>query len=251
VDTYHHIITHIQADYADERDSVHLLAIVDKIATHFKQHNLLLKNILADGGFGSGLNYALLESCGYTAYIPLQGSYHPVREGFSYDARKDVYLCRQGKELSNQGIRLEKGFANATYLAKQGECTACPLKKVCCQNRGRKKLVVTAYHNHYQRMQQRLESRRGKYMKWRRMATVEPVFGSLLNYFGMWRANARGKQSAHKMMLMAAVAYNLQKLLRGLTHPKAKSQIMHLQQVNILYFLFFFVVPQPRRFLCN
>ncbi len=161
-----------------------------------------------------------------------------------------MYLCRQGKELSNQGIRLEKGFANATYLAKQGECNACPLKKVCCENRGRKKLVVTAYRNHYQRMQQRLESRRGKYMKKRRMATVEPVFGSLLNYFGMWRANARGKQAAHKMMLMAAIAYNLQKLLGGLTHPRAKSQIMVLQQDNIVYFLFFLVVPQPRRFIC-
>jgi hypothetical protein len=30
-------------------------------------------------------------------------------------------------------------------------------------------------------------------MKGQRMATVEPVFGSLLNYYGMKRSNAKGK----------------------------------------------------------
>jgi hypothetical protein len=248
VDTYHHVITHIQADDADERDSVHLLAIVEKLALRLKQYGLPLQHTLADGGFGSGLNYALLESYGLTAYIPLQGSYHAIREGFTYDPLKDVYLCRKGKELSNQGIRLEKGFANATYLAKQGECNACPLKKVCCENRGRKKLVVTAYRNHYQRMQERLESRRGKYMKKRRMATVEPVFGSLLNYFGMWRANARGKHAAHKMMLMAAIAYNLKKLLAYPNHPKAQIQTLSSYISQSKYFVFHYVVPQPPPF---
>ncbi len=77
VDTYRHVITHIQADYADERDSVHLLDIVNKVSIRLKGHGLVVKNVLADGGFGSGLNYSLLESYGLTAYIPLQGSYHP------------------------------------------------------------------------------------------------------------------------------------------------------------------------------
>jgi hypothetical protein len=248
VDTYHHVITHIQADYADERDSVHLLDLVKKVTIRLKAHGLVVKNVLADGGFGSGLNYSLLESYRLTAYIPLQGSYHPVREGFIYDAKKDVYLCRQGKQLINQGIKIQKGFANATYLAKQSECRTCPLKKTCCGCRSRKKLVVTAYRNHYQRMQERLESRKGKQMKKRRMATVEPVFGSLINYFGMKRANARGKQSAHKLMLMAACAYNRQKLLNDLKHLKPKAQVIVLQHGNILYFVYLCVVPQPRRF---
>jgi hypothetical protein len=50
-------------------------------------------------------------------------------------------------------------------------------------------------------MQERVESKEGKSMKRRRMATVEPVFGSLLNYYGMKRSNAKGKQAAHKFML--------------------------------------------------
>ena len=77
------------------------------------------------------------------------------------------------------------------------------------------------------------------------MSTVEPVFGSLLNYYGMKRSNAKGKQAAHKFMLMAATAYNLQKLLVCLNHPKAKAQILALKQVNTLYFILFYVVQHP------
>jgi hypothetical protein len=37
VDAYHHIITHIQADLADERDSKHLMPIVDKLSSRLTQ----------------------------------------------------------------------------------------------------------------------------------------------------------------------------------------------------------------------
>jgi hypothetical protein len=50
-------------------------------------------------------------------------------------------------------------------------------------------------------MQERVESKEGKKMIGRRMATVEPVFGSLLTYYGMKRSNAKGKQAAYKFML--------------------------------------------------
>src|ERR671921_166461 len=96
----------------------------------------------------------------------------------------------------------------------------CPFKKQCCGNKRRQSLIFSVYRRYHQRMQERVESNEGKSMKRRRMATVEPVFGSLLNYYGMKRANAKGKQAAHKIMLMAASAYNLQKLLIYIHDPK-------------------------------
>lgn len=47
-----------------------------------------------------------------------------------------------------------------------------------------------------------------------RQRTVEPVFGSLLQHYGLRRVNTRGRAAAHKAMLISAIAYNLQKLLR-------------------------------------
>ena len=86
VDSYKHVITHIQADLADERDSKHLIEIADKLSGKLKQYGLPLHYLLADGGFGSGENgpatsvhrlYASLEARHIKGFISLPGSYHP------------------------------------------------------------------------------------------------------------------------------------------------------------------------------
>ena len=86
VDTYHHVITHIQADLADEKDSRHLMAIVDKLSAKLMQYGLPFQNLLADAGFSSGENgpatsahrlHASLEARHIKGFIPLHGSYHP------------------------------------------------------------------------------------------------------------------------------------------------------------------------------
>jgi transposase len=118
VDTYRHVITHIQADLADERDSKHLVPIVDKVSSKLKQYGLPLQYLLADGGFSSGENYYSLETRHIKAYIPLHGSYHPIREGFQYDATQNAYVCRNEKLLYYHGIKLANGFANHYYHAR-------------------------------------------------------------------------------------------------------------------------------------
>ena len=54
-------------------------------------------------------------------------------------------------------------------------------------------------------------------MKKKRQSTVEPVFGTLLNYMGLGKINTRGILSADKKMLIAAAAYNLKKWLNFCT----------------------------------
>ena len=51
-------------------------------------------------------------------------------------------------------------------------------------------------------------------MKRKRSSTVEPVWGTLINFTGMKRLNARGLAAANKMLLLAAAVYNLKKWLR-------------------------------------
>ena len=46
------------------------------------------------------------------------------------------------------------------------------------------------------------------------MHTVEPVFGSLQQYYGLRRMNVRGRLNACKVMLIAA-AFNLKKWLKN------------------------------------
>ncbi len=57
-------------------------------------------------------------------------------------------------------------------------------------------------------------------MKHKRSSTVDPVWGTLINFTGMKRLNARGIKAANKMLLLAATVYNLKKWLK-FTAPKA------------------------------
>ncbi len=131
---------------------------------------------------------------------------------------------------------MDKGFANHYYHARVKDCGICPFKKDCCGNKRRQSLMFSVYRRYHKLMLERVESREGKRMKSRRMATVEPVFGSLLNYYGMRRANAKGKQAAHKIMRMTACAYNLQKLLTPIHHPKIRCKAF--LSSNCLSFIF-------------
>ncbi|SFE97242.1 Transposase DDE domain-containing protein [Spirosoma endophyticum] len=54
-------------------------------------------------------------------------------------------------------------------------------------------------------------------MKRLRQRTVEPVLCSLVEYNGLRKINVRGKAGAHKVMLMAATAFNLKKYMKFTT----------------------------------
>jgi len=77
-----------------------------------------------------------------------------------------------------------------------------------------KKFSVTYYRAEYERNNQRLATEKGKRMKARRQATVEPVFGTLTQFMGLRKINTIGIEQANKVMHLSAVAYNLKKYLK-------------------------------------
>lgn len=63
-------------------------------------------------------------------------------------------------------------------------------------------------------------------MKRVRQSTVEPVFGSLVHYYGLNKINVLGKAAAHKVMLMAATCFNLNKYLKTYKSKLVESEVM-------------------------
>ncbi|MDO1450228.1 hypothetical protein Q0590_28365 [Rhodocytophaga aerolata] len=139
----------MQANLADEKDSRHLVEIVNNLSNKLKQYGLPLDNLLADAGFGSGENYAYLEANKIKGFISLPGSYHPVREGFHYDPTQNAYICRNEKLLYYHGIRMEKGFATHYYHARVKDCSVCPFKKACCGAKRRQSLTFSVYRHYH------------------------------------------------------------------------------------------------------
>ena len=245
VDTASHIITNIEAHTADKKDSQCLPTVVENTVNNLQAEGLLVEEILADTGYSSGEALKAIEDKNITAYIPNIGTYKPIKESFTYDAQNDQYICTQGAKLPFKNPRTNKmGYTNKEYRSSAKDCSTCPLRSKCIGKSDYKKITVTIDKPYYDRMHQRMQTSKAKRMKKLRSSTVEPVIGTLANYLAMKRVNTRGLQQANKCMLMAAVAYNLKKLLNFRSN-KAVSIIkeMELKAKSLAKGLLKFILP--------
>ncbi len=215
VDAARGVISHVQADFADNRDSLHLPQLLTGLQHRLRAQELRLHDLLADAGYANGANYALLEAQHITAWIPVFGKYKPDPDGFTYDRRTDAFTCAEGKALPFQKYDTNQdGSWHKIYWAACRDCQQCPRKPTCAPRARRKQTNRTIYDTAYRRAWLRQQSRRGQRMRRVRQSTVEPVFGNLIHHYGLRRVNVRGQAGAHKTMLLTAVAYNLKKLLK-------------------------------------
>ena len=215
VDTAHHVITQIQADYADKKDSQCLPSLVNNTIDNLQQEGLQVEEVYADAGYSSGEALKALEKNNITGYIPNFGQYKPSREGFTYDKENDRYVCSQGKYLPfKKLITTSLGYKMKVYRSSAKDCGPCPLRSICIGKSDFKKIDDTVDKHLYDRMHARLQSVNREKIRQLRSSTVEPVLGTLVNYLAMRRVNTRGIKQAAKCILMSAIAYNLKKLLK-------------------------------------
>jgi transposase len=215
VDTAHHVITQIQTDHADKKDSQCLPSLVNNTIDNLKQEGILVEEVYADAGYSSGEALKSLEQNNIIGYIPNFGQYKPSREGFSYDKENDRYICSQGKFLPFKKITTTSlGYKMKVYRSSSKDCRHCALRSVCIGKSDFKKIDDTIDKPYYERMHARLQTVSREKTRQLRSSTVEPVLGTLVNYLAMRRVNTRGIKQAAKCMLMSAIAYNLKKLLK-------------------------------------
>ena len=67
-------------------------------------------------------------------------------------------------------------------------------------------MATSYYQDEMDRAWKRQHSLHGKRMVRLRGGTVEPVFGSQINYYGLRKINVKCKAGAHKCKLMATIA---------------------------------------------
>ena len=95
VDTAEGVISHVQADFADGRDSQCLPDITRKLQQRLASNELCLEELLADTGYSNGTNYALLEQWRITGWIPVFGQYKAQIEGFPIILKKTTLPARK------------------------------------------------------------------------------------------------------------------------------------------------------------
>lgn len=244
VDAAHHVITHIQTDHADKKDSQCLPSLLNNTIENLKQDDLQVEEVYADAGYSSGEALQSLEENNIIGYIPNFGPYKPSREGFTYDKEHDRYVCSQGKYLPfKKIITTSLGYKMKVYRSSSKDCGKCSLRSVCIGKSDFKKIDDSIDKPYYDRMHKRLQSVNREKIRQLRSSTVEPVLGTLVNYLAMRRVNTRGIKQASKCILMSAIAYNLKKLLNWEVRKiKVVSMAMKKEVENVVQnFVFSFL----------
>ena len=232
VDTVHHVITQIQTDYADKKDSQCLPSLVNNTIGNLQQEGLQIEEVYADAGYSSGEALKSLEENNIIGYIPNFGQYKPSREGFTYDKDNDRYICSDGKYLPfKKLITTSLGYKMKVYRSSSKDCKSCSLRSVCIGKSDFKKIDDTIDKHLYDKMHARLQTVNREKIRQLRSSTVEPVLDTLVNFLAMRRVNTRGIKQAAKCILMSAIAYNLKKLLKW-EQRKRNTAIMAMKKVE-------------------
>lgn len=139
------------------------------------------------------------------------------RADFTYDRKKDAYICPGGKELKPR----QKIYRSATpivdkdglvrYRANQHDCSVCPLKQRCCPSQPARKVPRSIYENARQMARDIAET--DDYEISRKLRKkVEMLFAHLKRILGLGRL--RGPCGARDEFHLAAAAQNLRKLAK-------------------------------------
>jgi len=183
-------------------------------------------NVVADAGYSNGQQAARCEAAGLLPHVPMTRSVNQQgdgtffgREQFRYQQNTDTYLCPEGKTLQRRQTRRDDRLI--IYTADPADCGACAQKPRCTEAR-RRTVSRLLDEDALVRMHQRA---RADAMRLRR-ATVEHPFATLkYRIFGHPRLLLRGTSGAQTEISLAAMAYNIIRMVNILGAHKLLSQL--------------------------
>lgn len=218
VDAEHALIVaqQVTTDAADNRS---LLPMAEAAQTAVGDPSSL--NVVADAGYSNGAQAEACEAKGILPHVPANRAINNRGDGtlfdrtaFHYDSASDTFLCPAGQTLRRKQLQSYKH--RVAYAGSIETCSACALKSRCTPSPQR----FVHLHLHeaaLQRMHQRATS---AVMRLRR-STVEHPFATLkYQIFGHPRFLLRGLAGAKVEISLAAMAYNLKRMINVLGGQK-------------------------------
>jgi transposase len=221
IDVRHGVIVDVEASRAVRQAEVGAArTMLERTEERF---GLKPQRLAADTAYGSApmLNW-LVEEKQITPHIPVidksrreDGTFS--REDFRYDERTDTYTCPAGKPLTTSGTLVNDGIT-LLYRASKLDCTPCPLKARCCPNTPARKIPRSIYerardvarsHAGTEAFEQSRHDRK----------RIEMRFAHLKRILRLGRLRLRGPRGAQDEFVLAAIAQNLRRMARLVTHP--------------------------------
>ncbi|MDP3467365.1 MAG: transposase [Daejeonella sp.] len=145
-------------------------------------------------------------------------------------------MCRNNKRLTYRGTYQFGKYYNREYRLDRSGCKNCRFQASCtAYGKHKTRIRETIDRPYYERMHVRMQSYQAKIAMKQRQSTVKPVIGTLVNFLGMKQVNTLGRVQANKCLTMAAIAYNLKKLLKhNITRPKNAIEQVLINQKRVI-----------------
>jgi transposase len=207
------IIVDAEGTCANRSDEIAITqTMIERVIRCF---DLKPRRLAADTVYGNGKTLKWLMKRNITPHIPVwdksaraDGTYS--RGDFTYDNRRNLYICPNGKALTTTG-HIDQGRI-IYYRAKRSDCRSCPLKPKCTTAEVRK---LTRDRDEDVRDHVRAESTTEAFARSRReRKKVEMAFAHMKRILKLDRLRLRGLEGARDEVLLVAMAQNLRKLAK-------------------------------------
>jgi transposase len=221
------IILDARADVADGGEVEIVRPAVRTAAVRLHQLACRRGLLIGDTGFDDGDFHTEVARCGFTPLTNYKVDTGRKPAGFqqadfTYDAATNSYRCPQDHRLPYHCTDPKRG--RDRYVSQATDCAACPQATQCLAPtatvRWLSRPLTTPIRD---RVLARCHTRTGRAALKARKHIVEPPFGHLKTYGGLPLVNCRGRDRVHVKVTLAAVAWNLTRLVHHLRHAPRRT----------------------------
>lgn len=184
--------------------------------------------VVADKGYYNAAEVSRCEEKGITAYVPKADTSANTQQGlygksrFAYDAKKDVYVCPAGAELTYRFSTYELGRGLRYYRASG--CKGCAMKKQCTRNKNNRTITREDNEALMEAMAQRMKQQPEKFALRKQLA--EHPFGTIKRWMGYTHFLLKGLVKVRAEWSLITLAYNLKRVLKLVSFPQLMAAVL-------------------------
>jgi len=216
VDTKNGIITGMDCYPTNRWESDIILKHVNR---QIQDNKLDIKKLGLDAGYDVGAVHQGLEIIGITDYTSLRYAHNnPMKEEFKYHPKKDIFLCKEGKELPFSKLTFKKGTRYyRLYRINSGSCKNCHKRNEYKTASGSIRISASPYYPVYYANRVRYETPDYFLVKRLRGIWAEGTFTVLKKFHDLKRHRKRGIHRTTEECLLSATALNLKRFIKAVS----------------------------------
>jgi transposase len=222
ISTENQFITHLSM-HQKPNDTTTLSAHLEGFEEAYQKPST---EVVADAGYGSEQNYELLEKKGITGYVKYNYFHHEQKkkvknnpflvQNLFYNVEQDFFVCPMGQKMEKVGTgkrTSDNGYVSQVTYYQAQRCEDCPLRGVCHQAKGNRRIEVNHRLNGFKdQARTLLHSEKGKEHRSKRPIEVEAVFGQLKSNNKFNRFTFKGIEKVILEASLMAMGHNFRKM---------------------------------------